>query len=123
MFERKTQYRQEAQFLVGWVISQVMARKVQPTYTPEEVKAAFKVFETPAVGMPPGHVKTSVLERALTTYGSEKLTLEEAQDLLSQVPHQICVCMHVCFCDRSSSVCTEYFLNVLLVGLVVTLPL
>lgn len=93
MFERKTQYRHEAQFLVGWVISQVMARKVQPTYTPEEVKAAFKVFETPAVGMPPGHVKTSVLERALTTYGSEKLTLEEAQDLLSQVPPQICVCI------------------------------
>ena len=62
-----------------------MSRKVQPTYTPEEVKAAFKVFETPNSGMPSGHVKTSALERALTTYGTEKLTLEEAQDLLSQV--------------------------------------
>merc|ERR1712166_1619025 len=64
---------------------QVMSRKVQPTYTPEEVKAAFKVFETPNGGLPGGHVKTSALERALTTYGTEKLTLEEAQDLLSQV--------------------------------------
>ena len=62
-----------------------MSRKVQPTYTPEEVKAAFKVFETPNAGMPSGHVKTSALERALTTYGTEKLSLEEAQDLLSQV--------------------------------------
>ena len=66
-------------------MAQVMSRKVQPTYTPEEVKAAFKVFETANTGLPSGHVKTSVLERALTTYGTEKLTLEEAQDLLSQV--------------------------------------
>jgi calmodulin len=65
--------------------AQVMSRKVQPTYTPEEVKAAFKVFETPNAGLPSGHVKTSALERALTTYGTEKLTMEEAQDLLSQV--------------------------------------
>mmetsp|Transcript_18528 Transcript_18528/g.44557 ORF Transcript_18528/g.44557 Transcript_18528/m.44557 type:complete len:168 (+) Transcript_18528:136-639(+) len=64
---------------------QVMSRKVQPTYTPEEVKGAFKVFETPNAGLPPGHVKTAALERALTTYGTEKLSLEEAQDLLSQV--------------------------------------
>lgn len=46
---------------------QVMSRKVQPTYTPEEVKGAFKVFETPNAGLPPGHVKTAALERALTT--------------------------------------------------------
>uniref|UniRef100_A0A6T8JY02 EF-hand domain-containing protein n=1 Tax=Hemiselmis andersenii TaxID=464988 RepID=A0A6T8JY02_HEMAN len=64
---------------------QVMSRKVQPTYTPEEVKAAFKVFEAATAGLPQGHVKTSALERALTTYGTDKLSLEEAQDLLSQV--------------------------------------
>lgn len=64
---------------------QVMSRKVQPTYTPEEVKAAFKVFEQPNSGLAGGHVRTAALERALTTYGSEKLSLEEAQDLLSQV--------------------------------------
>mmetsp|Transcript_35397 Transcript_35397/g.69291 ORF Transcript_35397/g.69291 Transcript_35397/m.69291 type:complete len:169 (+) Transcript_35397:65-571(+) len=64
---------------------QVMSRKVQPTYTPEEVKSAFKVFEASNSGLPPGHVKTNALERALTTYGTDKLSLEEAQDLLSQV--------------------------------------
>lgn len=37
-----------------------MSRKVQPTYTPEEVKAAFKVFETSNSGLPPGHVKVCV---------------------------------------------------------------
>jgi Ca2+-binding EF-hand superfamily protein len=63
----------------------VMSRKVQPTYTPDEVKAAFKVFETPNAGLPAGFVKTQALEKALTTYGTEKLTLEEAQDLLQQV--------------------------------------
>eukprot|EP00296_Roombia_truncata_P001147 JP436877.1.p1 GENE.JP436877.1~~JP436877.1.p1 ORF type:complete len:158 (-),score=38.05 JP436877.1:98-571(-) len=64
---------------------QVMSRKVQPTYTAEEVKAAFKVFETPSANLPPGYVKISVLEKALTTYGTEKLSMEEAMDLLSQV--------------------------------------
>ena len=64
---------------------QVMSRKVQPTYTPEEVKAAFRVFETPNSGLPAGFVKTAVLEKALTTYGTDKLTADEAQDLLSQV--------------------------------------
>ena len=64
---------------------QVMSRKVQPTYTPDEVKSAFKVFETANSNLPPGHVKTEAIERALTTYGTDKLSLEEAQDLLSQV--------------------------------------
>ena len=91
-----------------WSAVQVMSRKVQPTYTPEEVKAAFKVFETPSSGLPSGHVKTTALERALTTYGTEKLTLEEAQDLLSQVRSRTrlrcpcirawprCACRHGC---------------------------
>eukprot|EP00735_Rhodelphis_limneticus_P007978 TRINITY_DN20704_c0_g1::TRINITY_DN20704_c0_g1_i1::g.9129::m.9129 TRINITY_DN20704_c0_g1::TRINITY_DN20704_c0_g1_i1::g.9129 ORF type:complete len:153 (+),score=30.51,sp/P84339/CALM_AGABI/46.31/3e-37,sp/P84339/CALM_AGABI/45.45/7e-11,EF-hand_8/PF13833.1/0.0044,EF-hand_8/PF13833.1/7.4e-13,EF-hand_8/PF13833.1/2e+02,EF-hand_8/PF13833.1/0.043,EF-hand_1/PF00036.27/5.3e-06,EF-hand_1/PF00036.27/2.2e-08,EF-hand_1/PF00036.27/52,EF-hand_1/PF00036.27/0.019,EF-hand_7/PF13499.1/5.9e-14,EF-hand_7/PF13499.1/0.24,EF len=62
----------------------VMSRKAQPTYPPDEIKAAFKLFETD--GMPPGHVKFSALERALTTYGPHKLTIAEADELLSQVP-------------------------------------
>ena len=62
-----------------------MSRKVQPTYTPEEVKAAFKVFEGNSSGLPAGHVRTNTLERALTTYGTEKLSVDEAQDLLSQI--------------------------------------
>ena len=72
----------------------VMSRKVQPTYTPEEVKGAFKVFEQPNSGLAPGYVKTSVLERALTTYGTEKLSLEEAQDLLQQVDPENCGCIN-----------------------------
>ena len=83
-----------------------MSRRVQPTYTPEEVKAAFKVFETPNSGLPSGQVKTTVLERALTTYGTEKLTLEEAQDVLSQVrSHAALAARALCFaphgwCER-----------------------
>lgn len=85
-----------------------MSRKVQPSYTPEEVKSAFKVctllrllilqlrterrsiqvFES-ATGEQhqPGYVSISALEKALTTYGTEKLSSEEAQELLSQVRH------------------------------------
>lgn len=60
----------------------VMSRKVNASYTPEEVKAAFKVFEGSA---PPGHVKLSSLQRALSLYGSDKLTAEQAAELLNQV--------------------------------------
>ncbi len=67
---------------------QVMSRKVQPTFTQDQVKAAFKVFEQANSGLPPGHVRTHVLERALTTYGVEKLSMDEAQDLLSQIDPQ-----------------------------------
>mmetsp|Transcript_25333 Transcript_25333/g.67180 ORF Transcript_25333/g.67180 Transcript_25333/m.67180 type:complete len:119 (-) Transcript_25333:247-603(-) len=63
----------------------VMSRKVQPSYTPDDVKAAFRVFETPNSGLAPGFVRTQALEKALTTYGTEKLSLEEAQELLQQV--------------------------------------
>eukprot|EP00736_Rhodelphis_marinus_P012896 Rmarinus@m.15970 len=62
---------------------QVMSRKAQPTYTPAEIKSAFKLFEG---GAPPGRVKFSTLERALTTYGTHKLTIPEADELLSQIP-------------------------------------
>nr|ACP18969.1 calcium binding protein [Euglena gracilis] len=61
----------------------VMSRRVQADYTPEQLKAAFKVFETDNV--PPGCVSTEVLEHALTTYGSDKLTPEEAAELLATV--------------------------------------
>jgi|EP00672_Neobodo_designis_P025063 calmodulin len=61
----------------------VMSRRVQADYTPEQLKSAFKVFETDNV--PPGYVSTEVLEHALTTYGSDKLNQEEAAELLSTV--------------------------------------
>lgn len=61
----------------------VMSRRVQADYTPEQLKSAFKVFETDSV--PPGYVSTEVLEHALTTYGSDKLSPEEASELLATV--------------------------------------
>ncbi len=61
----------------------VMSRRVQADYTPEQLKAAFKVFETDNV--PPGCVSTEVLEHALTTYGSDKLSPDEAAELLAAV--------------------------------------
>ncbi|EOD10662.1 hypothetical protein EMIHUDRAFT_215428 [Emiliania huxleyi CCMP1516] len=45
--------------------------------------AAFKCFEESGVGS--GHVTMAALERALTTYGSEKLPLADARALLSLI--------------------------------------
>lgn len=61
----------------------VMSRRVQADYTPDQLRGAFKVFETDTV--PPGFVSTEVLEHALTTYGTDKLSTDEAAELLSTV--------------------------------------
>ncbi|KAH8074990.1 Ca2-binding protein [Aureococcus anophagefferens] len=55
----------------------VMSRKVSATYTADQVKNAFKVFEGDA---PSGHIKVDVLIRALTNDGTDKLTDEQAHD-------------------------------------------
>ena len=60
----------------------VMSRKVSATYTADQVKNAFKVFEGDA---PSGHIKVDVLIRALTNDGTDKLTDEQASDLVSQL--------------------------------------
>lgn len=60
----------------------VMSRKVNATYTSEQVKSAFKVFETSST---PGMVKAETLVKALCTYGAEKLTEDQAKDLVSQL--------------------------------------
>lgn len=59
-----------------------MSRKVNATYTSDQVKGAFKVFENASQ---PGHVKAEILVKALCTYGSEKLTEDQARDLVSQL--------------------------------------
>ncbi|CAM9622573.1 unnamed protein product, partial [Phaeothamnion confervicola] len=59
----------------------VMSRKVNASYTSDQVKGAFKVFEC---GAPPGYVKVETLIKALTMHGSEKLTDEQAKELVSQ---------------------------------------
>lgn len=60
----------------------VMSRKVQATYTAEEVKAAFKVFEGSS---PAGFIKVEALERALAVYGADRLTQEQVADLINQI--------------------------------------
>mmetsp|Transcript_13668 Transcript_13668/g.37134 ORF Transcript_13668/g.37134 Transcript_13668/m.37134 type:complete len:88 (+) Transcript_13668:385-648(+) len=60
----------------------VMSRKVNTNYTPAQVKRAFKIFEREC---PSGYCTMKSLEQALTTYGSEKMALADAQELLSQL--------------------------------------
>lgn len=60
----------------------VMSRKVNASYSAEQVKSAFKIFEGSA---PAGHIRMGDLVHALTTYGGEKLTEDEARDLVSQL--------------------------------------
>ncbi|CAM9689375.1 unnamed protein product, partial [Ectocarpus sp. 4 AP-2014] len=60
----------------------VMSRKVNASYTADQVKSAFKVFEG---NSPPGHIRIESVMKALTTYGSEQLTEEQAHDLVSQL--------------------------------------
>lgn len=60
----------------------VMSRRVKTTYTADQVISAFKLFEGTA---PPGHVKPQVLIKALMTYGTERLSEDQARDLVSQL--------------------------------------
>lgn len=61
----------------------VMSRKVNATYTSEQVKNAFKAFEGNASA--PGFIKADRLLVALTSYGADKISSEQAQELISQV--------------------------------------
>ena len=58
----------------------VMSRKVNATYTSDQVKNAFKIFES---GTPGGHIKVDTLIKSLTTYGTEKLTEEQVRQRAS----------------------------------------
>ena len=60
----------------------VMSRKVNATYTSDQVKTAFKVFELPTQ---PGHIKADALVKALCTYGTEKLSEDQAHELIGQL--------------------------------------
>jgi calmodulin len=63
----------------------VMSRKVQATYTQDEVKNAFKIFEGTGATHQPGHIKLDALERALTSYGADKLNKAQVVELLQQI--------------------------------------
>ena len=60
----------------------VMSRKVNATYTSDQVKESFKVFEG---GAPTGFVRAEALIRALSTYGEDKLSEDQAKDLVGQL--------------------------------------
>jgi calmodulin len=60
----------------------VMSRKVNATYTSDQVKRAFKVFEH---NTPPGYVRAETLIKSLTTYCTEKMNIEQAHDLVGQL--------------------------------------
>lgn len=60
----------------------VMSRKVNATYTADQVKESFKVFEG---GAPSGYVRAEALIKALSTYGEDKLSEEQAKDLVGQL--------------------------------------
>ena len=59
-----------------------MSRKVNATYTSEQVKNAFKAFEGNAN---PGFIQADKLLTALTTYGADKISQEQAAELISQM--------------------------------------
>mmetsp|Transcript_15074 Transcript_15074/g.32459 ORF Transcript_15074/g.32459 Transcript_15074/m.32459 type:complete len:166 (-) Transcript_15074:137-634(-) len=61
---------------------QVMCRKVNTDYTSDDVRKAFKVFAGTA---PEGTIRVKDLEKALQVYGREKLSAEEAKNLVAQI--------------------------------------
>ena len=46
------------------------------------MKAAFRMFENNA---PHGHIRVEQLQKALCTYGDDKLTPDQAQELVTQL--------------------------------------
>lgn len=60
----------------------VMSRKVHATYTSSEVQSAFRVFQGSS---PDGYIKLEDLERALTVYGSDRLTTQQVSELINQI--------------------------------------
>merc|ERR1719473_2684751 len=61
---------------------QVMSRKVNVDYSQDEVRKAFKVF---AGNAPDGTIRAKDLQKALMIYGREKLTEEEAKNLVARL--------------------------------------
>jgi calmodulin len=60
----------------------VMSRKINATYSSDQVKTAFKVFESHTQ---PGYIKVDALIKAIVTYGTEKLSEDQAHELVGQL--------------------------------------
>eukprot|EP01051_Picozoa_sp_SAG22_P011296 SAG22_NODE_1071_length_5708_cov_8.431093_2_plen_213_part_00 len=65
----------------------MMFRKPEALRHPEEIRAAFKLFEKD-LDDAPGMVRKSALVHALTNLCAEKLSRSEANDLLAQLPKE-----------------------------------
>jgi calmodulin len=61
----------------------VISQKVAASFTSDQVKSAFKVFE--GSNCSNGEIDRADLVEALTTCGTTKLTLEEANELIKQL--------------------------------------
>ena len=62
----------------------VMAKKVRVSYSAQDVRKAFKVFESRDSNRP-GHVDVASLTRALKVYSTEKLSAEQISELTKQL--------------------------------------
>ena len=65
----------------------VMSRKVNATYTADDVKQSFKLFEKPDGQQ--GHVDKTALEHGLSTYSTKGLSEAE----IAQLVAQLCRCL------------------------------
>merc|ERR1719222_659366 len=61
---------------------QVMCRKVNTDYTADEVRKAFRIV---AGNAPEGSIRMKDLEKMLQTCGRNRLTAEEAKNLVAQI--------------------------------------
>jgi Ca2+-binding EF-hand superfamily protein len=61
----------------------VMSKKVNAHYTPAQLNVAFSIFKTD--DMPNGYIKTESLEKALTIWGSDRVSTDKAVELLAAV--------------------------------------
>lgn len=77
----ETQFRIRARELYGRSIS-IYADYANPIVLHPLFLTMKQVFEG---NSPPGHIKIDSVMKALTTYGSEQLTEEQAHDLVSQL--------------------------------------
>lgn len=59
-----------------------MSRKVKATYTPSQVRSAFRYFEDPDT---PGCIKPSRLEQVLLDYCDDKVTKDQVKELIRQL--------------------------------------
>ncbi|KAL0486542.1 calmodulin [Acrasis kona] len=60
-----------------------MSKNIHTQYTSNQLRVAFSVFQTD--DMPKGLIKTESLEKALTIWGSDRLSTDKANELIMTV--------------------------------------